>query len=121
MKREGYEMNPVATKEFVLNYTMNRWKLNQKPSVGPTSDSIRLCAPNSVEEWREYYYTNVRSRDHITELGRRLFRLIRDIVSQENRFHPELLASIIEPDCIDYMHNFLIERTYQGYATEHGR
>ncbi len=42
---------PIAEKEFVLNYTMNRWRLNFKRNVGPTSASIRDCQPASLEEW----------------------------------------------------------------------
>lgn len=42
---------PRANKEFVLNYAMNRWQLNFKRNVGPTSDSIRLCNPSSYEEF----------------------------------------------------------------------
>ena len=52
---------PMAKKEFVLNYAMNRWQLNFKKNVGPTSDSIRICNPSSYEEWCDYYYSNVRS------------------------------------------------------------
>lgn len=48
---------PVANKEFILNYTTNRWGLNKKVNVGPTSDSIRLCSPNSLQEWEDYYYS----------------------------------------------------------------
>lgn len=44
---------PKAEKEFILNYAMNRWQLNFKKNVGPTSDSIRICNPSSLEEWKD--------------------------------------------------------------------
>ena len=47
---------PRAEKEFILNYATNRWQLNFKKNVGPTSDSIRLCNPSSYEEWQNYYW-----------------------------------------------------------------
>ena len=56
---------PQANKEFVLNYAMNRWQLNFKRNVGPTSDSIRMCAPETFEQWQDYYYSHVRSREQI--------------------------------------------------------
>jgi len=112
---------PVAVKEFVLNYAMNRWQLNFKRNVGPTSASIRQCSPNSLEEWQKYYYTNVRSREHITDLGRTLFRRINDDLPTEKRFHPDLLDGITEDDCIAYMHNMVINRTYNGFIKERGR
>lgn len=112
---------PVATKEFVLNYAMNRWQLNFKRNVGPTSDSIRTCAPRCVEEWQEYYYGNIRSREHINTLADRLYERITSDLPDERRFHPELLACITQSDCVAYMHTIVIDRTFSGYMKEVGR
>jgi len=112
---------PIADKEFVLNYTTNRWGLNKKVNVGPTSDSIRLCAPNNLEEWEWYYYESVRSREQIDIIGRRLFDKVRNVLSAERRFFPELLESITEEDCIGFIHNLVINRQYEGYLKENGR
>ena len=111
---------PRAEKEFVLNYAMNRWQLNFKKNVGSTSDSVRLCAPSSLEEWRGYYYANVRPAAHIDALGRALYGHIRDDLPTEERFHPNLLARITEQDCIEYMHMVVINRVFNGYRKEHG-
>jgi hypothetical protein len=112
---------PIAEKEFVLNYTMNRWQLNFKRNVGPTSASIRDCQPASLEEWEDYYYSNVRSRDDIESLGDRLYYHITETLPGEKRFHPELLEIVTQDDCLQYMHNIVITRTYNGYAKERGR
>lgn len=112
---------PAANKEFVLNYAMNRWQLNFKRNVGPTSDSIRICNPSCYEEWCDYYYRNVKTSEHLDALGKRLFQLIRNELPEEKRFHPELLASITEQDCINYMHMVVLERTYNGFLKERGR
>ncbi|MBR5222300.1 MAG: MjaI family restriction endonuclease [Clostridia bacterium] len=111
---------PKAEKEFILNYAMNRWQLNFKKNVGPTSDSIRLCAPNSYEEWAEYYYIIVRSRGNIDSIGESLYQHIKNDLPGEERFHPTLLSSITKHDCISYMHNVVIDRVYSGYKKEHG-
>lgn len=58
-------------KEWILNSAMNRFQLNFKRDVGATSESIRQCEPKTVEEWEEYYFSNVRSKDHIIELGKK--------------------------------------------------
>lgn len=60
-------------KEWILNSAMNRFHLNFKRDVGATSESIRQCEPKTVEEWEEYYFSNVRSKDHIIELGKKLY------------------------------------------------
>lgn len=112
---------PVADKEFILNYATNRWGLNKKTSVGATSDSIRECAPNSIQEWSEYYYSNIRTYEHINNVGRKLYDKIHNVLPTEKRFHPSLLDSITEEDCIYYIHHLVIERQYEGYLKENGR
>lgn len=113
-------MTPKAQKEFILNYAMNRWQLNFKRNVGPTSASIRDCSPNSLKDWENYYYSNLRSREHITSLGEQLFQRISIDLPPEKRFHPELINTITKQDCLEYMHNIVIKRTFDGYARERG-
>lgn len=112
---------PKAEKEFILNYATNRWQLNFKRNVGPTSDSIRLCQPDNKNEWENYYYSNVRSKEHIDSLGKKLFEKITAELPNEDRFHPNLLQSITLNDCVEYMHFLVIDRTYNGYLKEHGK
>lgn len=40
-------------KEWILNSTMNWFHLNFKCNVGPTSEIIRKCAPEALQEWKE--------------------------------------------------------------------
>ncbi|MEI7811447.1 MAG: MjaI family restriction endonuclease [Ignavibacteria bacterium] len=98
-------------KEWILNSVMNRFQLNFKRNAGPTSESIRKCSPKTVEEWEEYYFTNVKNKEHIVELGKRLFVKITEVVQAE-------LDDITEEDCIEYMVNLVIRRTFDGYMTE---
>ena len=111
---------PQSKKEWVLNYTANRWGLNKKRRLGPTSESIRNCQPETKEAWIDYYYSNVKSYEEVDNLGRLLYQHICNDLPGEERFHPDLLASITEDDCIAYMHYLAIETTYAGYAREHG-
>lgn len=111
---------PKATKEFILNYAMNRWQLNFKKNVGPTSDSVRICNPVSREEWETYYYSNVRSLEDIVTLGKSLYKHIKDDLPEEKRFHPDLIDSVNENDCISYMQMVVIDRVFNGYMKEHG-
>jgi hypothetical protein len=98
-------------KEWILNSTMNRFQLNFKRNVGPTSESIRKCSPKNLNEWRDYYFKNVRSKEHIEELGRKLFTKITEVIRAE-------VAQVTEQDCIDYMFQLVIDRTFDGYTTE---
>jgi hypothetical protein len=98
-------------KEWILNSAMNRFQLNFNRNVGPTSESIRQCEPNTLEEWRQYYFSNVRSREHIIELGRKLYIKITEVIAAE-------VENISEQDCIDYMLQLVIDRTFDGYQTE---
>jgi hypothetical protein len=98
-------------KEWILNSAMNRFQLNFKRNVGPTSESIRKCAPKSVDEWREYYFKNVKPKEHIEELGKKLYVKITEVIQSE-------VGAITEQECIDYMIQLVIDRTYDGYETE---
>ncbi len=60
-------------KEWILNSAMNRFQLNFKRNVGATSASIRKCSPKSIDEWRAYYFENIKSKEHIKELGKKLY------------------------------------------------
>jgi len=98
-------------KEWVLNSAMNRFQLNFKRNVGPTSESIRKCAPKTLDEWRKYYFANVKPEEHIVELGKRLYVKITEVIQSE-------VAEITEEDCIKYMKQLVIDRTFLGYETE---
>jgi hypothetical protein len=90
---------------------MNRFQLNFKRNVGAVSDEIRKCAPKNMSEWENYYFSNVRPREHIEELGRKLHIKITEVISAE-------VEDVTEKDCIEYMCNMVINRTFDGYMTE---
>ena len=98
-------------KEWILNSAMNRFQLNFKRNVGPTSESIRNCAPRTLEEWKNYYFENVRTKEHIEELGKKLYIKITEVIQAE-------VEEITEEDCINYMFQMVINRTFDGYITE---
>ncbi|MCF8267609.1 MAG: MjaI family restriction endonuclease [Ignavibacteriales bacterium] len=98
-------------KEWILNSAMNRFQLNFKRNVGPTSESIRKCSPKTLDEWREYYFNNVKTREHIENLGKKLYVKISEVIQSE-------VEDVTENDCIEYMTQLVIDRTYDGYMTE---
>lgn len=98
-------------KEWILNSATNRFQLNFKRNVGPTSESIRKCSPKSLKEWEDYYFSNVRTKEHLKDLGRRLFVKITEVLTAE-------ISEITEQDCIEYIKTLVINRTFTGYQTE---
>jgi len=98
-------------KEWVLNSATNRFQLNFKRNVGATSEAIRKCAPKSLQEWQEYYFKNVRSEEHIVDLGKKLYVKISEVLVAE-------IDEITEEDCINYIKELVIDRTYDGYIRE---
>lgn len=98
-------------KEWILNSATNRFQLNFKRNVGPTSLSIRTCQPKSLQEWEQYYFQNVKPREHLVQLGKKLFVKITEVLVAE-------ISEITEQDCIDYIINLVINRTFDGYVTE---
>ena len=98
-------------KEWILNSATNRFQLNFKRNVGATSEAIRKCAPKSLQEWQDYYFKNIRSKDHIVELGKKLYIKISEVLVAE-------IDEITEEDCVNYIKELVINRTYDGYIRE---
>jgi hypothetical protein len=98
-------------KEWILNQANMRWGLTKKNKVGAVSDEIRKCAPKLLEEWEEYYFKNVYPKSHLEELGRKLYVKITEVCQAE-------IESIEEEDCIGFIINLVINRTFDGYQSE---
>jgi hypothetical protein len=98
-------------KEWILNQANMRWGLTKKNKVGAVSDEIRKCAPKSLKEWEVHYYKKVYPKGHLEELGRRLYVKITEVCQAE-------IESITEEDCIDFIINLVIKRTFNGYQSE---
>lgn len=98
-------------KEWILNSATNRFQLNFKRNVGAVSEEIRKCSPKTIDDWQGYYFTNVRSKEHIEDSGRKLYVKITEVIASE-------VEDITEEDCIKYMFDLVIGRTFDGYMTE---
>jgi len=98
-------------KEWILNSAINRWGLQKKRMVGAVSDEIRKCSPKTVKDWEEYYYKKVYSKEHLVEIGKKLYVKISEVLRAE-------IDDITEEDCINYVINLVIDRTFDGYITE---
>ncbi|MBL7214596.1 MAG: MjaI family restriction endonuclease [Phycisphaerae bacterium] len=98
-------------KEWILNGANMRWGLTRKNKVGAVAELIRKCSPKNVGEWEAYYFENVHSRNDLEQLGRTLFIKITEICQAE-------IKSICEQDCIDFIVNLVINRTFDSYQSE---
>jgi hypothetical protein len=111
-------------KEKVLNYACQTYQLSRPNKVGAVMALIRECQPNKFEEWEKWYFDNAHTytkkpekitKEVLKELGVRLYEKITAIVI------PEWSAAFREltlQDCISYVHNLTINRTYDGYLRE---
>ncbi len=109
-------------KEWILNMATNRWGLNKKNSVGPVSQWIRECSPRTIEDWRRFYYERLNemlkekgiglsAEEYLQDLGRKLYVKITEVIQAE-------IEEVREEDCIDYIYNLVLNRTFDGYLTE---
>jgi hypothetical protein len=98
-------------KEWILNQANMRWGLTKKKKVGPVSELIRKRSPKTVKEWEDYYYENAYPKAHLEQLGRELYIKVTEVCQAE-------IESITEHDCIDFVINLVIDRTYDGYQSE---
>jgi len=98
-------------KEWILNQANMRWGLTRKSKVGPVAELIRKCSPKTTEEWKSFYLEKVFSREHLEQLGKVLFIKVTDVCKAE-------IEDISEKDCIDFIYNLVINRTFDGYQSE---
>lgn len=57
------------------------------------------------------YYKNVFPKEHLIEIGKKLYVKISEVLRAE-------IDEISEEDCINYVINLVINRTFDGYITE---
>jgi len=97
--------------EWILNQANMRWGLTRSNRVGAVAELIRKCAPKTLEDWEQFYYKNVLPREHLEEIGRKLCMKITEVCHAE-------IENITEADCIEFIVNLVIQRTYNGYESE---
>lgn len=111
-------------KEKVLNYTCQTYQLYRPNKVGAVMALIRECRPKSFKEWERWYFKNAYTegkskikitKEELNELGERLYVKIKEIVIPEWQ---EAFSQLIIRDCIDYIYNLTISRTYDGFLRE---
>ncbi len=88
-------------------------------------EAIRTCAPKTLEDWEQYYYEQVPQkhvprnwqmlgndmREHLQKIGQRLYVKISEQLKAE-------VEAVTEKDCIAYVWEVVIKRTYEGYLSE---
>lgn len=113
-----------GSKEIILNYANRRRGFTKTNKVGEVMALIRQCQPRTFQEWQDWYFkkafTNTKhpikmTREILTELGQRLYEKITEIVAPQLR---EALATLTLENCIDYVYELTIHRTFDGYLAE---
>lgn len=121
MKRHSKEF---GKKEKVLNYACQTYQLSRPNKVGAVMSLIRECQPKTIEDWEIWYFENATTdgktqtkitKESLEELGERLYVKIKEIVIPE---WTEAFNQLTLQDCIDYIINLTINRTFDGFIRE---
>jgi len=121
MKRYSKEF---GKKEKVLNYATQTYQLSRPNKVGAVMALIRQCQPKTFEDWQQWYFENAHTdgknsskitKESLEELGERLYVKITEIVIPE---WTEAFSQLTLQDCVDYIFNLTINRTYDGFLRE---
>ena len=113
-----------GNKEFLLNYVNRRWGLTKTNKVGEVMALIRKCQPQTFEEWEKWYFdhavTKTKSPNRVTkeilkELDERLYIKLQETVIPQLK---DAMHSLALDDCIEYIYELTVNRTYDGYLTE---
>ena len=111
-------------KEKVLNYATQTYQLSRPNKVGAVMALIRECQPKTFEEWQKWYFEHAHTdgkaqtkitKESLEELGERLYVKIKEIVIPE---WTEAFNQLTLQDCVDYIFNLTINRTFDGFLRE---
>lgn len=111
-------------KEKVLNYTSQTYQLTRPAKVGAVMSLIRECQPATIGEWEHWFFAHAHTaaklptrvtEESLKELGERLYEKIVEVVIPE---WTTAFQQVTKQDCIDYIRNLTINRTYDGYLRE---
>ena len=85
---------------------------------------IRECQPKTIAEWEKWYFKKAFTESKkpvkitpqiLNELGERLYEKITAVVIPEWQ---AAFSGLSLQDCIDYIYNLTINRTYDGFIRE---
>ncbi|MBI4822733.1 MAG: MjaI family restriction endonuclease [Nitrospirae bacterium] len=111
-------------KEKVLNYASHTYQLTRPKKVGAVMALIRECQPKTLKEWESFYFKKAFTKNKtpikvtkeiLTELGQRLYEKITQVVIPE---WTEAFSQVTLQDCIDFVYEVTIHRTYDGFIRE---
>jgi hypothetical protein len=111
-------------KEKVLNYACQTYQLSRPNKVGAVMALIRECQPKTIQEWEDWYFEHARTtgksqfkitKNDLADLGNRLYEKITEVIIPEWQ---EAFAKLTKKDCVNYIYNLTINRTYDGYIRE---
>ena len=123
MKNKKYSLD-FGKKEKVLNYATQTYQLSRPNKVGAVMALIRECQPKTIDEWEKWYFENAFTvaktktkinKKVLTELGERLYEKITEVVIPEWQ---AAFSQLTLQDCIDYIFNLTINRTFDGFLRE---
>jgi len=111
-------------KEKVLNFATQTYQLSRPNKVGSVMALIRECQPKTIEQWEKWYFENATTdgktptkitNESLEELGERVYVKIKEIVIPE---WTDAFNQLTLQDCVDYIINLTINRTYDGFIRE---
>ncbi|MDR1223712.1 MAG: MjaI family restriction endonuclease [Tannerella sp.] len=123
MKQNKHSLD-FGKKEKVLNYICQTYRFSRPGKVGAVMALIRECQPQTIEDWQQWYFENACTeaktktkiiRENLHELGERLYEKITEVVIPE---WEAAFRQLTLQDCIDYIFNLTINRTFDGFLRE---
>lgn len=108
----------------MLNYACQIYQLSRPNKVGAVMSLIRQCQPKTIQKWEKWYFEKAHTdgrapvkitKEALEELGERLYVKIKEIVIPEWQ---EAFNQLTLQDCIDYIYNLTINRTFDGFYRE---
>lgn len=98
----------MSYNERELNSFFNIGKFNHPVEIGYVMNEIRKAKPVTINEWRFYYYDNVRSETQLHDIAVRMYNSIDEC--KRNNYSVKI--------CLNYIKDVIFRRTFEGYNKE---
>ena len=123
LAKESRRSRKFGVERLLNNLNQSRQKYNVGPNitapeiVGPVMELISNCRPDSLNDWKVYYFENAKdvtlnslTQKRLIELGLLLFKKLHDLAGLDiktNRSNLEL--------CVAYITDLVILKSYDGW------
>jgi len=107
--------------QYVIEIVADKEGLTKQNRVGRVAAWIRECSPKEISDWENFYFQKLKDflkrkgihlqpKEYLESLGKTLYTKITEALRSE-------IDEVTEEDCMKYIRDLVLKRTFDGYMT----